>query len=49
VVLVNTGRKVGRIYGRTSAGMGQRDWWWAYASFFWLCVFVERRSIPQIA
>jgi hypothetical protein len=31
VVLVDTGETVGRIYARTSAGMGERDWWWGLA------------------
>lgn len=31
VVLADTGETVGRIYARTSAGMGQPDWWWGLA------------------
>ena len=31
VILTDTGETVGRIYGRTSAGMGNADWWWGLA------------------
>jgi hypothetical protein len=31
VVMVDSGERIGRIYARTSAGMGQRDWWWGLA------------------
>ncbi|MGE3988412.1 hypothetical protein [Pseudorhodoplanes sp.] len=31
VVLVDSGERIGRIYARTSAGMGHPDWWWGLA------------------
>jgi len=31
IVLVDSGDRVGRIYARTGAGIGQRDWWWGLA------------------
>ena len=31
VVLLDSGETVGRIYARTSAGMGNPDWWWGLA------------------
>jgi hypothetical protein len=40
VVLVDTGKTVGRIYARTSAGMGNPDWWWGLA-------FPHTLSAPQ--
>ena len=33
VVLVDSGETVGRIYARTSAGMGAPHWWWGLAFF----------------
>jgi hypothetical protein len=40
VVLVDTCETVGRIYARTSAGMGNPDWWWGLA-------FPHTLSAPQ--
>lgn len=31
VILSDTGETVGRIYARTSVGMGKPDWWWGLA------------------